>query len=273
MTNSCLCANIFGMQYLKRILTIAYIFIPLSLVAMVFPNKTFAQQDCSVTSDDITQLNAIQNDPTLSYSDELIKELALRKSLLSKTITCAQNEAKTLKTEIDNAPVGSSDKNIQMNFSGEVNDAINYYNLELQKVNNAGIMGTKQIASEVFTWRNTTYVSLLKKIDNFILWSQNQPLFSVASDRMSQITPMISLLSQVNNNDLNAAFSDAQSSFNTAKQQNTYARNAIAESLSSSQALGFIQQSLQSLSQTYQDISNISQIIQGLFTTPYSTSS
>lgn len=273
MTKSSFCATIFLMQYLKRVLTIIYILIPLSFVIIIFPHKTFAYQDCSITSSDITELNAIQNDPTLSYSDELMKELSLRKNLLSKTIICAQNEAQILKAEINNASIGIMNKNIQTNFSGEIDDAINYYNLELQKVNNAGIFGTKQIASEVFTWRSTTYASLLKKVDNFILWSQNQTLFNTAVNRMSQITPMISLLSQVNNNDLTSAFEDAQSSFYTAQQQNIYARNAISESLPSDQVLGFIQQSLQSLSQTYKDISNISVIIRGLFTVPYSTSS
>jgi hypothetical protein len=237
---------------------------PLSFVITAGPRVARAAGDCIISADDLSAIQAIQSNPNLSYLDEINQELAARKQLLSKTITCAKNEAQSLKSEVNDASVAAADKNLQNQLSGKIDDAINYYNIELGKLDGSGIRGSEQIAEEVLSWRATTYAGLASNVDNFILWSQNQNLFQTASARMAQITPMISFLSQAGNNDLASAFAAARTSFSTAENENASARNALAESLSPDQTLAVIKQSLQSLSDTYQNLFNVSDVIHKL---------
>lgn len=223
-----------------------------------------AADDCNISTDNLAAIHAIQSDPNLGYLDEINQELAARKDLLLKTITCAKNDAQSLRAIITNVSISPADRDIQSQLSGKIDDAINYYNIELEKLNGSGIKGSEQIAQEVLSWRANIYTDLAGSVDNFVLWSENQGLFQTASARMAQITPMVSFLSQANNSDLAGAFSAAQTSFNTAENENAAARNALAASWSSDQTLGIIKQSLQSLSDTYQNFFNVSDIIQKL---------
>lgn len=223
-----------------------------------------AAGDCTISADDLSIIQTIQSDPNLNYLDEINQELAARKQLLSRTITCAENDAQSLKSEVNEVSVTAADKNLQNQLSGKIDDAINYYSIERVKLDGSGIKESEQIAGEVLSWRANTYAELASNVDNFVLWSQNQNLFQTASDRMAHIAPMISFLSHADNNDLVSAFAAAQTSFNAAENENTSVRNALAESLSPDQTLTIIKQSLQSLSDTYQNFFNISDIIQKL---------
>ncbi len=233
-------------------------------VAGGFPFVARAADNCVISHDDLAVIRAIQSNPNLGYLEEINQELAARKKLLSRIIICARGDARSLHATMDAVSVNSADENIKNQLSGKIDDAINYYNIELEKLNGSGILGSEQIAQEVLSWRANTYAQLSSNVDNFILWSQNQDLFRVASDRMAQISPMVSFLSQSGNGDLASAFASTQTSFNTAKNENASARLALSEFLSPDQTLAAIKQSLQSLSETYQDFFNVSDVIQKL---------
>ena len=243
----------------------AAVFVPICLVGIIIQQRpAYAADDCVISADDLSVVKAIQSNLTLSYLDEINQELAARKRLLSKIITCAEKDAQSLKSEVDGFSVATADKALQDQLSGKIDDAVNYYNIELEKLNGSGIRGSEQIAEEVLSWRANTYTELASNVDNFVLWSQNQNLFQTASARMAQITPMVSFLSQANNADLADAFAGAQTSFSTAENENASARNALAESLSPNETLSIIKQSLQSLADTYQNFFNVSDVIQKL---------
>lgn len=251
------------MTYLK--LFVAEVIIAsLSFAVIAEPQMARAAGDCVVSAKDLSVIQAIQSNPNLGYLEEINQELAARKQLLSKIITCAQNEAQSLKSAVNKMTVAAADKNLQSQLSGKIDDAINYYNIELGKLNGSGIKGSKQIADEVLSWRASTYAGLVSNVDNFVLWLQNQNLFKTALTRMAQITPMVSFLSQASNYDLANAFAAAQASFNTAGDENALARNALAESLSPGETLSIIKQSLQSLADTYKNFFNVSDVIQKL---------
>jgi hypothetical protein len=251
------------MKYLKVFFAVMLV-VPLSFIIIAESHVARAAGDCAISADDLSAIQAIQSNTALSYLDEINQELSMRKQLLSKTITCAENDAQSLKLEVNGISVAAADKNIQSQLSGRIDDAVNYYNIELGKLNGSGIKGSEQIAEEVLSWRASTYAELASSADNFVLWTQNQNLFQIASARMAQITPMVSFLSQANNNDLARAFAAAQTSFNAAENENASVRSALAEFLSPNQTLIVIKQSLQSLADTYQKFFNVSEIIQKL---------
>lgn len=229
------------------------------------PSMPISVDECAtVTPKDIVMLQAIQNDPTLTSAEELTQELALRKQLLSATITCATQDANALKTTL-----GEGNTSVQSQLVGKINDTIHFYDLEAAKVGSAGISGTEAIAKEMTAWRTANYVSLEGDVDNFMLWEKNQTLFETATNRMSQTASVVSFIQSVAsaNSGLQAALEAAQSSLAAATDENNAAGVAIAQVQSPDQTLALIQQSLQSLADTYQKFSDLNGLIQQLLPT------
>lgn len=220
---------------------------------------------CGITSEDVAQIAAIQNDPTLSYADEINQELALRKQLVGKTIVCAQQEAQTFQATLASTTVGSSAEPLQGQLLSDLNGATNFYALELTKLNDVGISGSEAIAQEVLAWRAGTFLPLSENVNNFILWAQNQNLFDTAQERMTQTARAVSFLESASPNaSLQTAFDGVQSSFNDAESMNAAAKTALAQGISPNQSLSLIKQSLDSLSTTYQGFFNVSKIISSI---------
>ena len=218
--------------------------------------------DCDITTLDINQIAAIQKDPSLSDSDEIKQELAVRKALVGYTIACAQQEVQTFRTSLASTSVESDSQSLRSQLSGNLDEATSFYNLESAKLNVVGIAGTKAIAQEVFAWRESTFIPLGKDVNNFILWEKNQDLFKTAGIRMTQTQQAVTFLENTTPNPaLQTAFEDAQSSFADAENANDAARAALVQNLSPDQSLALIKQSLGSLSDTYQSFSDVSTLI------------
>jgi hypothetical protein len=223
--------------------------------------------DCSITPGDIAQITAVQNDPTLTPSQEVVAELAVRKSLIVQTITCAQNDLQTLQSALGAVSVSkdADAATIQNQLESNLSGAGNFYALELSKVNDAGIAGTKAIASEILSWRQSTYAPLVGDVNNFVLWAGDQGLFSTAATRMTETQQAVAFLESASPNaDLQTAFNAAYASFGTAKSDNGAAEAAFQQSLAPDQTLTLIKQSLGALQDTYQQFFTVSTIIQTL---------
>lgn len=220
---------------------------------------------CAPSAADLAKLTAVRNDPTLSYSDELKAELAVRKELLSETITCAQTEASNLQASLSALTVTGDAANLSTELSGKLNDAVNFYSIELNKLNTVGIAGSQAIAREVLAYRTGSYDPLAGDANNFIIWEGNQNLFATAQTRMDQTSRAVSFLeSATPNNDLQDAMTSARSKFQNAQSENQAALQALIQFQPPDQSLAIIQESLSSLSDTYQQFFNVSTIIQTL---------
>jgi len=227
-------------------------------------SATAVSTTCGITEDDLATIQAIQNNTSLSYLDELQQELSIRKSLLSKTIQCAEADAIQAKANLDAASVDPGLEGLRNQWSDRLNDATAYYELELQKVNGAGISGTESIAKEVLAWRENNYTPLAVNVLNFITWSENQTLFTTAESRLAEVKNLITSPLFSESPDVQNDFEDAAVSLRSAEDENTSAKNAFAQSLPPDQTLLFIQQSLDALSSTYQHFFDVSTLIQSL---------
>jgi hypothetical protein len=224
-----------------------------------------ADDTCTITAADINQITAIQNDSTLTYSEELSQELSLRKKLVGQTIGCAQQEVLTLQADLQTTSTDPNVLALQSQFLGSLNDASNFYNIEQTKLNGAGIAGTETVAKEVLAWRQNTFMPLGENINNYLLWAQNQGLFDTAEERMDQTQRAVTFLeSATPNADLQTALDQAMASFTDAQNQNAAAKAALSQGLSPDQSLALIKQSLDSLSSTYQDFFTVSTLIKGI---------
>ncbi len=221
--------------------------------------------ECGITAGDIAQITAIQNDPSLSVSDEIKQELLARKNLVGETIVCAQQEVRTFQTNLAAVTVPSDVQSLQSQLLGNLNEAAGFYNSQLAQLNVVGIAGTKAVAQQVLSWRESSLIPLSEDVNNFILWAQNQNLFNTAATRMSQTQSAVAFLEAASPNpDLQTAFNNAQSSFNAAESENAAAQAALVQNLSPDQSLALIKQSLASLSATYQNLFTVSNLISGI---------
>ena len=221
--------------------------------------------ECGITQADVAQIAAIQDDQALAYADEIKQELVLRKLLVRETIDCAQQEVQALQTSLASTSAPGSAQQLQSQLAGDLNEATGFYNNELAQLDVVGIAGTKEIAREVLMWRAGTFLPLSENVNNFILWAQNQDLFSTAQTRMTQTQRAVSFIEGATPNPaLQSALASAQSSFNDAQTENAAVEQALAQDLSPDQTLGLIKQSLSSLSDTYKGFSNVSTIVSGI---------
>jgi hypothetical protein len=236
-----------------------------SLIPVRASAADMSASTCSITQADVDAISAIQTDSTLSYNAELSKENAARKALLNRVITCAQNEVGSLQQGLQAvSPADASIKDIQSGLVGQLNDVANYYGIEQGKVAGVGLSGSQQIAKDILAWRSSDLLPLEARISGFILWSKNQALFDAAAARMAQAGRVVSFLSSTNNADLASAYASAQASFQKAQDENAAAKNALAQSQPADQVALFVQQSLQSMADAYQDLFTVGNIVQGL---------
>lgn len=220
--------------------------------------------DCAtLTPADLAALQAAE------AQGDLNQELVLRKQLLSQTITCATQDAQALQVTLTaiSLPPGVTDAAvIQSQLSGEIDNAITFYNLESAKLNGAGVSATEAIASQMLDWRAANYLPLEGDVNNFALWAENQVLFQTAQNRLTQTTQVVAFIENAATTDgsLDATLQAAQSSFTAAQAENTAAATALAQLQSPDETLGLIQQSLQSLAATYQKFTALNALIQPL---------
>jgi len=222
---------------------------------------------CGVTTSDLAAIKNIQNNTSLSYSTELQQELVARKDLLKKTITCAKMDAAQDQKNLGDTLVDQSFQGLENQWSDRLSGAISYYDLQLQKVDGAGISGTESIARDVLDWRENNYAPLSENILNFITWSDNQAIFTTAVSRLAQVNNLVSSPLFSENSDLQNDYEQAAVSLKAAQDQNNQAKSALSQSLPPDQSLLLIKQSLDSLSAAYQHFFDISSLVQSLL--PY----
>jgi hypothetical protein len=249
-----------------KVVIVAALFTALSSLALVFHvGVAHADDVCAFTPADFDKIAAVQNDPTLTADQEVTQELAVRKQLITETIACAQTEVATLQNTLTNATTTGGTEDIQSQLLSDLSGASNFYNIEAVKLDGVGLAGSKAIVREIIAWRAGTYVPLEGKVNNYLLWTQNQPLFDTAQSRMEQTQRAVSFMESASADPgLQDAFNAAYASFQAAKDQNAAAKNALEQSLAPAQSLALIKQSLDSLSDTYQKFFAVSDAIKVL---------
>jgi hypothetical protein len=214
---------------------------------------------CSITADDLDGIGKAQ-------LEGLMAELNVRKALLKRIIACAKTEAQSLADQMNKLSVVGEAKALQSQLGDRLNDAINYYDLELIKTNDAGIIGTQAIAREVLAWRAANYAPLTGEVSNFVLWEKNQNLFKIANDRFNQMKKVVAFLEQAAppSAGLSNALQTVRVAIERANSENESARTALIQFWSPDQSLPIIQESLDSLADAYQKFLAVSTIIQKL---------
>src|SRR6185437_5819309 len=106
--------------------------------------------NCAITQDDVQAINA-------ASLVSLNAELAARKGLLTRVITCAEVNVAALEKDLSAVQAGANTANLKTQLGDKLDEANGYYDLELQKLQGVGIAGTKAIANEVLAWLTGNY--------------------------------------------------------------------------------------------------------------------
>ena len=245
------------------VLFVSFLALPLSLsVARAADAPAGAgAASCVITPADLDAIGAAQ-------ADGFAAELAARRALLARTIGCAKEEVQTLQDGLNSMDVADDDETLLTQLVNKLGDAGNYYDIELAKVNGAGIAGTKAIAREVYDWRQANYRPLAGQVADFTLWSTNQNLFLTAATRLTQTRNTVLFITRTApQSDLQNAFANAEALVQAANEKNLEAKSALLRFLPPDESLALIQRSLQSLADAYKRFSDVNAIVQTLLPT------
>ncbi|MEK7507934.1 MAG: hypothetical protein AAB602_02530 [Patescibacteria group bacterium] len=205
-------------------------------------------KECSLNQSKFEALSSA--DDSQDYHQKIQKELILRKDLISNTLACAIEEASALKTDVDKLGSAGPER-IWFKISSLLENSIEYYKLQLTKVPNLGLEGSRYFSKDLLVWRRGNYVPIAKTASNFIVWSENQNLFRAAQNRLDQISGAVTILKLIENESIQVKWNKASSIFRAALTENQNAKRGLENLDSPEETLTSIKLSLESLSETY----------------------
>ncbi len=228
-----------------------------------FPKTSvLAESGCKLTQSAVGELGKIQENASLDDSYKIREELRIRKALLNNVVDCAAQELLALKYKFENAGNGNEEvRTLRSQFSPWFFDTLNYYSAEKARVDNLGIQGTKEFARNFRLWREGNFQPISKLIANFVIWSQNQELMSVAKIRLEQIKRSIEFFGLTFNDNVRTALQDADGSLQKTLAFNSAAKEILRTYGSADDAASEINLSLENLSLTYKNIFELVQRI------------
>ncbi len=192
------------------------------------------------------------------YSDEGIrKELAARKELLKGSINCAALDVTSLKESLSESPDNVSD-NLRDNLLSSLDEANRYYEQKLSMLDELGIQGMKDVAKEIYTWRENNFSVLAKRVKNYLVWQENQEIFTKTEERLRQINNLISSLKMIEDSALQDISRKATGNLLNAKDENNKTKMSLERNLNSDEVLSSMKKSLEYLSSVYGNFLEIS---------------
>lgn len=223
-----------------------------------------ADNQCQFESD-VQGLVEVQNNPNLSYPQNVQEELRLRKDILRKIVDCSVTEVQKLEDTTRNLPEPNNNVAfLKSKFLDRLGEAVDYYNLQKSKVDDVGLQGSKDLAKNLRTWRANTYAPLAADAGNLIVWVKNQDLFATADWRFRQITQTVNSLNLLDQEDIRTYYNEAQQRLNQAKALNDDAGLSLGRTSSPDDTANKIKASLSALSDTYQTFFDLSTAVKKL---------
>lgn len=198
-----------------------------------------------------------------SYSQEAVqRELGARIKLLSATIGCAEKDLQTLKASLPD-PANGKVGQVRDRVIGAIDDADRFYELKKSTLAGQGIQGTKDLAQDIKNWREANYNNLLGRVQNFLVWNDNQKFFDTASDRLSQSQFVVTSLKIIDDQNAQNLLSAARDNLSGANDLNNRAGDAIARGATPDETMDIIKQSLSSLAVAYKSFLGIGNQLSG----------
>lgn len=192
-------------------------------------------------------------------------EVQIRRELLKKVIECAIADSKTLQATVRDLDSKDADiVKIKERFVATLDRLLEYYADQDNRAKDVGLQGSKIMAKNLKDWRENTYAPMAEETAALVLWVKNQSLFSTAENRLAQITQTIKALKLMDEEDIKKLLEEAAANYHEAEGLNANAKQGLLESIPSSESIGRIKGSLESLSATYKSFFDLSEAVKKL---------
>lgn len=208
------------------------------------------------------ELAEVRENTALFGQEKIREELRIRKEILALVISCGEAEVMALEkemAELENAP--NEANALTVSITSALRDARAFYGREREKIGDLGIQGTKEVAAEVRSWREGTFISLKARVHAFVLWAKNQGLFHVAQTRFAEITKTIDRLNLKQNKEYGVLYEEAARTLSTAEAENAEARKWLEELGGENNVQEKIKISLELLAKTYETFFALSEAV------------
>lgn len=204
------------------------------------------------------KLESIQNAPLPDYPENLKQELAARQELLGAVIDCVALEVDALQQTAAEIPATGDIPGIKNDLQARIQEAKEFLERLRLKIPDLGIQGSKNMAREIKTWRDSSYERLQKETENLKIWSSNQTLFETAAKRWEQINQTLRRLKLLENENIQKLYQKSGESLKAATNLHRQALSDIKNYRPPEEVQEKIRLSLETLSQTYENFLELS---------------
>ncbi len=151
--------------------------------------------------DSVNELLTVRDDTSLSDAEKLVKELELRKKILSEVLSLSLDEVSKLTAKINSLPEFAEDSReraLQDEYKAALESYAAYYTEQSKKLGElTTIDEVKSLAQEIKDYRDNTYNPQVQQIVNFVLIFYNENVLKLATTRLDKITADIEKLEKL----------------------------------------------------------------------------
>lgn len=241
----------------------------MGLGIVISPTRVGAEASCAFDLE-AKELEAIDKNFELGYSEKLSQELEVRKTILRKIVGCGIDEANKLKEELEGISYNSGVEQLRNRFDLELDQAINYYKINGSGIDDLDLIESKNLARKFLDWRINNYRYTTGGVINLITWVSNQNFFKVAESRFGQVEKAMGIIDTAYDpeNKIRLALGEARVSLDKAKNSNLEAKQMLKGYSPPEKTLELIKTSLELIREMYQGFFKISEIINNLRQAP-----
>lgn len=232
-----------------------------ALALFLAPAAVWAAPNCQF-SEQLKALSAAQKNSASGRTEDLLAEVSVRKNILRNTLDCALKDAQKLASTTQGIPdseKGFSD--LKKLYLNKLDEASAYYNYQRGRVNDLGLLGSKEMARSISDWRSGNFTPLADNIGNLALWVKNQNLFPVAENRYAQVEKALKGLALEGSQPTQDLLDDARKSLDSAEDLNAKAKDALLGHETPSATGSLLKKSLDDLARSYKDFFDITEAV------------
>ncbi len=216
--------------------------------------------------DNFKELATAQVALQLNDSQEnIIKELSVRKRILSQAINCSINETLSLQSSIKLIETNSPElREIKNRIISRLDEIIGYYQTQSNAVSDLGIGGSKIFSANLKSWRDSNYVPMSELGKNFLVFVKNQDVLQTAQNRLNQISLTLKTLGLTDNQKISDILNQAGKNIRMANEDNGRAEDIFKRLTWPNNVSDMMISSLQRLKDAYQNFFDIGKEAQNI---------
>jgi len=197
--------------------------------------------------------------------ENILKELSVRKKIISQAIDCSIRETLGLQSSVKLAEANSPAlREIKNRIISRLDEIIGYYQTQNGAVRDLGIGGSKIFSANLKSWRDSNYVPVSELGNNFIVFVKNQDVLQTTQNRLNQMTLTLKTLGLADNQKISGLLNQAEKNIRMANEDNLLAEDIFKRLAWPNNVSDIMVSSLQRLKDSYQNFFDLSKEAQSI---------